>query len=60
MGNRGPSLAYNFLNTDGDPVQGKLFTMDYNVMATIVKSTLLDFGQQVTLDGSSTISLYYL
>lgn len=60
MGNRGPSLAYNFLNTDGDPVKGKLFTMDYNVMATIVKSTLLDFSQQVTLDGSSTISLYYL
>lgn len=60
MGNRGPSLAYNFLNNNGEPVQGKLFTMDYNVMATIAKSTYLDFSQEVVLDGSSTISVYYL
>lgn len=60
MGGRGPSLAFNLLDTNGDPVKGKLFTMDYNVLATITQANQLDLSKEVWLDGSSTISLYYL
>lgn len=60
MGGRGPTLAFNLLDTNGEPVKGKLFTMDYNVLATITQTNQLDLSKEVMLDGSSTISLYYL
>lgn len=59
MGTRDP-LAFNFLDTDGNLVSGKVFTMDYNVLATVTQSNFLDLSKEIVLDGSSTISLYYL
>lgn len=60
MGNRGPSLAFNLLDSSGNPVSGSVYTMDYNVLATITEADHLDLSKEVKLDGSSTISLYYL
>ncbi|WP_367299501.1 DUF1120 domain-containing protein [Hafnia alvei] len=59
MGARSP-LAYNFLNVDGEIVKGSVFSMDYNVMATITETDHIDLSKEITLNGSSTISLYYL
>lgn len=59
MGTRSP-LAYNLLDSDGNSVSGKVFTMDYNVLATITETDHIDLSQEIVLDGSSTISLYYL
>lgn len=60
MGNRGPSVVFNFLDSKGDPVKGSVYTMDFNVLATITQTNNLDLSKELTLDGSSTISLYYL
>ncbi|AIU73429.1 DUF1120 domain-containing protein [Hafnia alvei] len=54
------TYAYNFLDSNGDLVKGKVFTMDYNVLATVTQTNYLDLSKDVVLDGSSTISLYYL
>ena len=53
-------LAFNFLDSNGDIASGKVFTMDYNVMATITETDHIDLSEEIVLDGSSTISLYYL
>lgn len=59
MGSRTP-LAYNLLDSDGNLVKGQVFTMDYTVLATITETDHIDLSQEIVLDGSSTISLYYL
>lgn len=59
MGSRTP-LAFNFLDSNGEIISGKVFTMDYNVMATVTETDHLDLSKEIVLDGSSTISLYYL
>ncbi|MFO6492333.1 DUF1120 domain-containing protein [Hafnia alvei] len=59
MSTRSP-LAFNFLDSKGDIAKGKVFSMDYNVMATITETDHIDLSKEITLDGSSTISLYYL
>ncbi|KAA0261280.1 MAG: DUF1120 domain-containing protein [Hafnia alvei] len=59
MGTRAP-FAFNFLDSNGDLVSGKVFTMDYNVLATVTQANSLDLSKEIVLDGSSTISVYYL
>lgn len=57
--------AYNMQSNTSDGVfgelsVGKVFVIDYQVQPTIEPSKNLDLTKEITLDGSVTVSLYYL
>lgn len=58
--NPGGALVSNIVNNLGLPYVGSVFTMDFSVNTQIAPTSDLDLSKEITLDGSSTVSLYYL
>lgn len=53
-------MGFNFYSTPGKLAVAKVFVLDYQVQASIEPASNLDLSQTSTLDGSITVSLYYL
>ncbi len=53
-------MGVNFYNVNYTIAVAKVFVVDYQVQATIEPAKNLDLTQTSTLDGSITVSLYYL
>lgn len=56
----GYSPGVNFYSTYNQIAVAKVFVLDYQVQASIEPANNLDLSQTSTLDGSITVSLYYL
>lgn len=53
-------MGFNFYSTTTNIAVAKVFVVDYQVQASIEPAKNLDLSQTSTLDGSITVSLYYL
>lgn len=53
-------FVFNLYDSSGNPLSAKLYTMDYSVSPEIVSTSELNLSRDVVLDGSITVSFYYL
>ncbi|AMO82582.1 DUF1120 domain-containing protein [Obesumbacterium proteus] len=53
-------FIYNFYDSTGTILSAKLYTMDYTVSPVIAPTSSLNISRDVVLDGSITVSFYYL
>jgi len=53
-------FVYNIYNSSGQIISAKVYTMDYSVSPQIVPTSDLNLSRDVVLDGSITVSFYYL
>lgn len=55
-----PGFVFNLYDNSGRVLSAKLYTMDYSVSPQIVPTANLNLSRDVVLDGSITVSFYYL
>lgn len=53
-------FVFNLYDSSGNILSAKLYTMDYSVSPEIVPTSDLNLSRDVVLDGSITVSFYYL